>query len=160
MIRPATAQDAASICDIYNLYVSGSTATFETDPVSVSEMRQRIIKTTEKYPWLIFEHENKVAGYAYASAWRVRAAYFNSVESTVYLRPDEVGKGIGKKLYLRLFELLREKNIHVIIGGIALPNVASIALHEKLGFTKVAHFKEVGLKFDRWVDVGYWQKML
>jgi len=160
MIRPATAEDAPAICNIYNIYVAGSSATFETEEISVTEMQQRIKQTTKKYPWLVFEDENGILGYAYASAWRVRAAYFNSVESTVYLHPDFAGKGIGKKLYIGLFELLKKKNIHVIIGGIALPNNASVALHEKLGFTKVAHFKEVGLKFDRWVDVGYWQKML
>jgi L-amino acid N-acyltransferase YncA len=160
MIRLATTADAESISSIYNLYVRESVATFETEEVTPTEMQIRISNTIKKYPWLVFEEDKKIIGFAYASSWRVRAAYFNSVESTVYLHPDKTGKGTGKKLYTCLFELLKEKNIHVVIGGIALPNDASVALHEKLGFTKVAHFKEVGLKFGRWVDVAYWQKML
>ena len=160
MVRHVAISDAASICSIYNNYVLGSTATFETESVSESDMGNRIRTTTEKYPWLVFENEGEVVGYAYATAWRQRAAYFNSVESTVYLREGFTGKGIGKQLYSELFHLLKRKNIHVVIGGIALPNDTSIFLHEKLGFKKVAHFKEVGLKFGKWVDVGYWQKLL
>jgi phosphinothricin acetyltransferase len=82
------------------------------------------------------------------------------VESTIYLRPDAAGRGLGTKLYSSLLAELRDRQLHVAIGGIALPNAASVALHEKLGFEKVAHFRQVGNKFDRWVDVGYWQLIL
>jgi L-amino acid N-acyltransferase YncA len=160
MIRPAQESDASQICAIYNRYVLSSSATFETEPVTEAEMKTRIVSTTENYPWCVFEEKNSIAGYAYATAWRARAAYFNSVESTVYLHSDRVGKGIGSLLYLRLFEELKKRNTHVVIGGIALPNDTSVSLHEKLGFRKVAHFKEVGFKFGKWVDVGYWQKLL
>ena len=160
MIRSATTADAEAICRIYNHYITHSTATFETEPVSTEEMSQRIFKTTEQFPWLVYENENTIRGFAYASAWRARAAYRNSAESTVYLDKEFTGKRIGKMLYAEVLSILKLKNIHAVIGGIALPNESSVALHEKMGFTKVAHFHEVGFKHGKWVDVGYWQKML
>jgi phosphinothricin acetyltransferase len=111
-------------------------------------------------PWLILEAEGRIRGYAYATRWRVRPAYRHSVESSVYLEQGAVGQGWGKQLYLALIELLREQELHLVIGGIALPNERSIALHEKLGFAKVAHFSEVGFKFGQWRDVGYWELRL
>jgi len=99
-------------------------------------------------------------GYCYASKWKGRCAYRYSVESTVYLSPDATGKGIGSKLYGTLLAELRQRQFHTVIGGIALPNPASVALHEKLGFEKVAQFRQVGNKFGRWIDVGYWQLLL
>jgi len=96
----------------------------------------------------------------YASKWHGRSAYRFSTEITVYLAPAHVGRGIGSQLYARLFPILRDRGIHAVIGGIALPNEASVALHEKFGLEKVAHFKEVGYKFDRWIDVGSWQGIL
>ena len=101
-----------------------------------------------------------VVGYVSAAKWKGRSAYRFSVESTIYLDHRSTGQGIGTKLYGQLFSILRSRSIHVVIGGIALPNAASVALHERLGFTKVAHFAEVGFKFGRWVDVGYWQVTL
>lgn len=111
-------------------------------------------------PWLVAEAEGVVAGYAYATKWRVRHAYRFSVESSVYLAPASAGQGIGTMLYRALLDRLRDGGFHLAIGGIALPNAASIALHEKLGFEKVAQFREVGFKFGRWTDVGYWQLSL
>jgi len=105
----------------------------------------------------VYSEGNKTLGYAYASKWKSRCAYKYSVETTVYLRPEVKGQGIGSKLYKELLTQLKEKNIHAAIGGIALPNDASIALHEKLGFKKIGQFKEVGYKFDKWIDVGYWE---
>jgi L-amino acid N-acyltransferase YncA len=160
MIRSATHADAEAICAIYNHYIAQTTATFETEPVTTAEMQQRISNTTTKYPWLVFEQDRRIIGFAYATAWRVRAAYRNSVESTVYLHHSHQGKGIGTIIYKELLSLLGKKDVHAVIGGIALPNAGSVALHEKLGFVPVAHFKEVGFKFEKWVDVGYWQKLL
>ena len=101
-----------------------------------------------------------IQGYAYATDWKPRGAYRHSVESTVYLRNGQSGHGYGSQLYSKLIELLMRLQVHTVIGGIAQPNEESIALHEKFGFVKVAHFKEVGYKFDQWVDVAYWQLIL
>jgi L-amino acid N-acyltransferase YncA len=160
MIRQATLDDAAAICGIYNDYIANSVITFEEEAVSVEAMRGRIADVSGRYPWLLFEQEQQIAGYAYATAWRARAAYRHSVESTVYLSPRFQRQGIGTKLYRELLSRLRAQAVHQVIGGIALPNAGSVALHEALGFKKVAHFAEVGRKFERWIDVGYWQLAL
>lgn len=160
-LRFATTADAAAIADIYNHYVANTSISFEEDLVSVPAMSQRIADLLEAgYPWIVATLGGKLAGYAYASKWRVRAAYRFAVESSVYLHPQQAGQGLGTALYTQLIAQLRTNSIHLVIGGIALPNPASIALHEKMGFRKVAHFSEVGRKFDRWVDVGYWQLTL
>ena len=160
MIRLVKRSDAQSICDIYNYYVQNTVVTFEEEAVLQAEMIKRIHEITEKYPWYVYETDGKIIGYAYASAWKSRCAYRYSVECTVYLQNNYTGKGIGKALYEALFSKLQQSNIHSIIGGIALPNESSIALHEKFGFAKVAHFQEVGYKFDKWIDVAYWEKVL
>lgn len=159
MIRPATVADAAAIAAIYHPYVANTTITFEETPVSVEEMAQRIASTIVNLPWHVFESNGQVVGYAYASPWRTRCAYRLSVETTVYVAQGYSGQGIGSQLYRALLDNLRERGIHAVLGGIALPNPASVALHERFGFEKVAHFKQVGRKFDRWIDVGYWELM-
>ena len=160
-IRPVRESDAADIVGIYNTYVLETCITFETDPVQPAEMSRRIAETLESsLPWLVAEASGQVMGYAYASKWKGRCAYRYSVESTVYLQPGQTGKGIGVRLYAALLDAIRACSIHTVIGGIALPNAASIGLHERLGFRKVAHFEQVGYKQDRWVDVGYWQRLL
>jgi phosphinothricin acetyltransferase len=111
-------------------------------------------------PWLVAEADGIFAGYAYASKWKGRCAYRFSVETTVYLAEQAQGRGIGTKLYRVLLAELRRRKFHVAVGGIALPNRASVRLHEKLGFRKTAHFKEIGYKFKKWIDVGYWQLTL
>jgi L-amino acid N-acyltransferase YncA len=158
MIRPVESRDAEAIAKIYNHYVLNTVITFEEVEVSVEEMSARIkLIQSANYPWLVAEENGVVVGYAYASTWKARAAYRHTLESTVYVDAKFVGKGIGRKLYDALFAILREQSIHVVIGVIALPNEASIILHEKFGMHKAAHFNEVGFKFNRWVDVGYWQ---
>lgn len=158
VIRTATASDAGSIARIYNLYVLNTAITFEEQAVSAQEMAGRIAEVDSAgLPWLVAEQDGNVIGYAYASKWKVRFAYRFSVEITVYLDPDFVGKEYGTSLYEHLFASLRERGMHVVIGVIALPNPASVALHEKFGLKKVAHFSEVGFKFGKWIDVGYWQ---
>ncbi|MCW8831985.1 MAG: GNAT family N-acetyltransferase [Colwellia sp.] len=137
MIRPANLQDAQNIANIYNYYVKNTVITFEEDCIDSKEMARRIKKVTElNLPWLVIEENEILVGYAYATPWRARSAYRFSVEATVYLNPDQQGKGLGTQLYQALFSALKQQSIHAIIGGITLPNPASIALHEKLGMTK------------------------
>lgn len=158
MIRDAKRQDASEIANIYNYYVTNTVVTFEEAPVSVADMSQRIQETlTIGLPWLVAENDNEIVGYAYASKWKGRCAYRYSVEVTVYLSHLATSQGWGSQLYQQLFKQLKQTSVHAAIGGIALPNDASIALHEKFGMKKVAHFEEVGFKFNQWVDVGYWQ---
>jgi len=160
MIRNITLDDARAVGDIYNHYIENSIATFELEKIPVDEIIKRIKRVILKYPWIVYEENNQILGYAYADEWKVRKAYQHTVESTVYLRDETLGRGIGTKLYSHLIELLKSQDIHAVIGGISLPNEASIALHEKLGFEKIGQFREVGYKFDRWIDVGYWELIL
>ena len=161
MIRPATTADAATIAAIYNHYVLTTCVTFEEEAVPTAEMAQRIADTrAATLPWLVWEEAGKILGYAYASKWKSRCAYRYSVESTVYLDQAATGRGLGTQLYTALIAELRAQKFHGVIGGVALPNAASTALHEKFGFEKVAQFKEVGWKFEHWIDVGYWELIL
>lgn len=161
MIRDAKPDDSEAIADIYNYYINNTIVTFETESVSSNEMSQRISETlSHDLPYLVYEESDEVIGYAYASPWKGRCAYRYSVEVTVYLAHNSAGKGLGTQLYQALFARLKSQGYHTAIGGISLPNPASVGLHEKMGMEKVVHFKEVGFKFDQWVDVGYWQKAL
>ena len=160
-IRPASSLDAARICAIYNHYVATTTISFEEAPVPEPEMAGRIADVVDGgLPWLVLEIDGVVAGYAYATKWRARPAYRHAVESSVYLDPALAGRRHGQRIYARLLDELRRRGLHTVIGGIAQPNERSVALHERLGFRKVAHFAEVGLKFGRRLDVGYWQLLL
>ena len=161
MIRPATTADAKDIVEIYNHYIKNTVITFEEECITDSEMACRINKVTDaNLPWLVITHDDEILGYAYATPWKERSAYRNSVETTVYLAPSSHRKGLGSQIYQALLTELTDHKIHTAIGGITLPNPASIALHEKLGMAKVAHFEQVGRKFDQWLDVGYWQLVL
>jgi phosphinothricin acetyltransferase len=161
MLRPATLADAAAIAEIYNHYVLHTIITFEEEAVTAAEMAQRITEVTGAgLPWFVWEEAGRVLGYAYAGKWKSRCAYRYAVESSIYLSKDATGRGLGTKLYVALIDALRAKGIHSIIGGIALPNPASVGISEKLGFQKIGHFKEVGWKFEQWIDVGYWELIL
>ena len=160
MIRNVTINDADKICNIYNHYIINTTITFEEEPVVKNDMIQRIETIAARFPWVVYEEGNDLMGYAYATEWRSRAAYRYSAETTVYIKKDLMGKGIGSLLYKSLINEMRRLPVHSLIGGIALPNNSSIALHEKMGFKKVAHFEEVGFKMNEWIDVGYWQLLL
>lgn len=160
MIRTCTSTDAAAIAAIYNHYVRETVVTFEETPVSADEMARRIVDIGTRFPWLVWTMDGTPVAYAYATAWKGRSAYRFSVECTVYVAPAEQRRGIATALYAALLADLRERGVHSVVGGIALPNPASVALHEKLGFEKVAHFAEIGRKLDRWIDVGYWQLRL
>lgn len=159
-LRAVTAHDAATLCAIYNPYVRDTVISFEQAPVAEADMAQRIRDTTAQYPWLVAEVDSKVVAYAYATRWRTRAAYDYALESTVYVDKAYTGRGIAKPLYLALLAELKARGVRAVVGCIALPNDASVALHEKCGFVKVAHFPQVGRKFERWVDVGFWQVTL
>jgi len=160
-VRPANQDDAARIAGIYNHYILNSVVTFEEQPVTAGDLAARIAEIgAAGLPWLVTDTENGIAGYAYASKWKGRCAYRYAVETTVYVAPEMQGQGIGTQLYAELLDLLRARSMHAALGGIALPNAASVALHEKAGFGKVAHLREVGYKFERWIDVGYWEIML
>jgi phosphinothricin acetyltransferase len=160
MIRFIENEDAQQICDIYNYYVENTIITFEEDSVPLLDMQERIRKISASLPWLVYERNKKILGYAYASEWHNRRAYRFSVETTVYIQHDFIRNGIGTDLYMNLLNELKKKRIHVVIGTIAVPNEKSQRLHEKFGFKKVGYFAEVGYKFNKWIDVGYWELIL
>lgn len=161
MIRDITPEDAAQVCNIYNYYIENTPISFEENTISINEMQNRIEQVTTDYPWLVYEENHEILAYAYANRWKPRSAYRFTLESTIYASPNmPKGKGIGSKLYQQLFAELDQRYVRSVMAVIALPNDASVGLHEKMGFKKVAHFKEVGFKQDRWIDVGYWQRLL
>jgi phosphinothricin acetyltransferase len=160
MIRSCQPADAAAVAAIYNYFVTDTVVTFEETPVTVGEMARRIEELGRHWPWIVFEEHGVIAGYAYATDWKARSAYRFSVETTVYVAASHQRRGIGARLYGALLVRAKEAGAHTVVGCIALPNTASVALHEKLGFEKVGQFREVGFKLGRWVDVGYWQLML
>lgn len=158
-IRAAEPSDADAVAAIYNYYITGTIVTFEEEPVAAAEMARRMADVRAgSFPWLVAEQGGRVVGYAYGTPWRPRVGYRFSAEITVYLAPDCGGRGTGSRLYGELLPRLQARGIHAVMGGIALPNEASVALHEKFGLRKVAHFEQVGFKFGRWIDVGYWER--
>lgn len=158
-IRDASASDAAALAAIYNHYIDHTVVTFELVPVTAADMAARVAGIqAQGLCWLVAEEGGRVQGYAYAGPWRPRAAYRHSVEASVYLAPEATGRRLGARLYADLLTRLQATDVHVVIGGVALPNPASVALHEALGFEQVAHFRETGFKFGRWIDVAYWQR--
>ncbi|HEX7553990.1 MAG TPA: arsinothricin resistance N-acetyltransferase ArsN1 family B [Geothrix sp.] len=160
MIRSALATDAQAMADIYNPFILGTTITFEEEAVTPQEMASRIGIVLLALPWLVIEVQGTVAGYAYATPWKTRSAYRRTVESAIYMAPSQDGQGLGTRLYEALLGELQQLGVHAVLGGIALPNEASVALHERLGFEKVGQLQQVGWKLQRWVDVGYWEKRL
>jgi L-amino acid N-acyltransferase YncA len=160
IIRKAEPKDASQVADVYNYYIQQTHHTFETEPLSAEEMQKRIEDTTEDYPFLVAEENGEIVGYAYATQFKLRQAYEYASEVSIYVRNAAKQKGIGTQLYTQLFDELQETDTHAVVAGISLPNDASVRFHERLGFEKVAHFKEVGYKLGRWIDVGYWEKIL
>jgi L-amino acid N-acyltransferase YncA len=159
-IRDAETADAEAIARIYNPYVRETTISFEEDEVTPAQMAGRMQEVAGAgLPWLVAQRNEQVIGYACASKWKARGAYRFSVEVTVYVERAAHGSGVGRALYGALFGRLRALGVHAVIGGIALPNEASVALHECMGMRKVAHFEQVGFKFGRWIDVAYWQRI-
>lgn len=158
-IRPVRPEDAGALAAIYNYYITQTVATFETEEVDAQEMSRRMDDTSRR-PWLVWEEEGLILGYAYASPWKARAAYKQTMESTIYLRQGFGGRGLGRMLYEALLKELKEMDIHAVLAGIALPNESSVNLHEHLGYEHVGTMREVGYKQGRWVDVGYWELLL
>jgi phosphinothricin acetyltransferase len=159
-IRFATAADAPGILAIYAPNVSGAFVSFETEVPTEEEMRRRIVATLVSYPWLVWDQGGEVLGYAYASKHRERAAYQWSTDVSCYVRPDARGRGIGKSLYLALLQVLRRQGFINAYAGIALPNDASVRLHESVGFRHLGTYRAVGFKQGAWRDVGWWEVRL
>lgn len=160
MIRNLDLNDTKQLLEIYNYYVLNTIVTFDIELLSIEAFTEKILRINNNFPFIVFEENNEILGYAYGSKWRPKPAYKQTVESTVYVKNGEHGKQIGSKLYGKLLNLLKEEGYHTVLGGLTLPNEGSVKLHEKFGFEKVAHFKEVGRKFDTWLDVGFWQLKL
>lgn len=157
-IRPANESDANQILEIYSPIVSDSVISFEETVPSLSEMQARIKRISSTHHWLVaIDQDSKIVGYVYASQHRERAAYRWIVEVTAYVREGYHGQGIASMLYSRLFELLKQQNFTQALALIALPNQASVKLHEKMGFKYQTTFKDIGFKLGKWHDVGWWQ---
>jgi phosphinothricin acetyltransferase len=157
IVRDVAGGDAGAIAAIYAPYVRETAITFEIDPPGAAEMRARIEEVTAHFPWLVATDGAHVLGYAYATSFRARAAYRWIVETTVYVAQDQARRGIGRALYAPLLDRLRQQGFCAAIGAIALPNNASVAIHEAMGFVHQGTYRRVGYKLDRWHDVGLWQ---
>ena len=161
MIRGVEIRDAADIAAIYNYYIRETIITFETEEIDTAEMENRIKKILEAgYPFIVHGENNKITGYAYVGKFRERSAYSESLETSIYLDINEKGRGIGRKLYKRLIELSQEAGVHVLIGVVSYPNLASQRLHESVGFEKAGVIKEAGKKFGKYIDVEFWSYIL
>lgn len=159
-VRPATASDAARCAEIYRPYVTDSWVSFEIDPPDAAEIARRISAYGESHAWLVAEQDGQLVGYAYGSPHRTREAYASSADVAVYVDAAHARAGIGRLLYDALFPILKDRGVHAVFAGIALPNDGSIGLHEAMGFTPVGIYREVGWKMGAWRDVGWWQRLL
>jgi len=159
-IRDVSLSDIPQITEILNHYIIHDSCTFQIEPYSVAKISEKIAEITKVYPYIVMEEDNEVIGFAYASRWREKQAYDKSAETTIYLNPQQKHKGLGKILYQELIEQLREKNFRLLVACLTLPNPPSVRLHESLGFEKAGEFKDAGYKFNRWYNVGFWQKVL
>ena len=160
-IRTAAPSDAAALTAIYAPIVTTTVNSFELEAPTVDEMRERIASTLQRLPWLVsLDSIGEIDGYAYASKHRERAAYQWSVDVSAYVRSDARGRGIGKRLYRSLIEELASLGYFQAFAGIALPNDASVALHEAVGFVPIGVYRNVGYKLGAWHDVGWWQCQL
>jgi phosphinothricin acetyltransferase len=151
------ARDAAACVAIYAPHVETGATSFEEEPPGSVEFAERIGATAATYPWLVAEREGEVVGYAYACPHRSRPAYRWAVEVSVYVAADQSRRGCGRALYTALIERLRGQGFQVACAGITLPNEASIALHERMGFVPVGVYRRIGWKDGAWRDVGWWQ---
>ena len=161
-VRPATEEDLQAINDLYNHYVLDSHVTFDDEPTSIDARREWFTHYAEtgRHRVLVATDGDTIVGYASSSRFRPKPGYLTSVETSIYLSPDATGKGTGAALYAELFKAIEGEDLHRAYAGIALPNPASIALHEKFGFKRVALFTEQGRKFGRYWDVAWYEKPL
>lgn len=153
-IRPATVSDLPEILDILNLEIACGFAHFGLEPVSLDQIGSEF-EQSDTYPWMVAVTD-RVAGFSRANPWKTRGAYRQTCEIGVYIRTDAQGQGLGRKLYSEMLPELERRKFHTILGGIALPNPASVRLHEAFGFQYVGVFPQVGFKLGEWRDVGYW----
>ena len=160
MIRIATEQDVPAILDIYGPYILTSTATFEYDVPSISEFLQRYFTITAQFPWLVWEENGKILGYAYASAPYTRAAFGWCAEPSVYLLPEARGRGIAKGLYEALEKILLAQGYQVLYALITQENTPSVRFHEKMSYRFSALFSDCGYKFGRWLGLIWMEKRL
>jgi phosphinothricin acetyltransferase len=160
MIRTARDDDAAAIHAIYAPSISDGVATFETELPGVEAMRERLRTRLKHYPWLVWEEAGEVLAYAYAGRFRERAAYDWIAETSIYVRADALRRGIARKLYGVLLDVMRLQGITQAVGVITLPGTASVAMHESMGFTAAGVWRQCGYKLGQWWDVGVWQKEL
>jgi L-amino acid N-acyltransferase YncA len=161
LIRLANEADAAAIADIYRPYVEDSPVSFEESAPDAAEMAERIAGEMPGFhPWFVAEEGGRLLGYAASSRFRTRPAYRWTIETGIYLAADAHGRGIGKSLLATLLNVLERQGYVAAIGAIALPNEASVAVHEKLGFFHTGTYRQVGFKLGQWLDVGLWQKDL
>jgi phosphinothricin acetyltransferase len=159
-IRQAQVGDAAACAAIYRPYVAETCVSFELEPPDSAEMAARIARYGASHAWLVAERAGTVIGYAYAGPHRDRAAYASSCDVAIYVGPGAVRSGVGRALYGELLGRLKAQGRHAAFAGIALPNAASIALHEACGFRHLGTYREVGWKLGAWRDVGWWQRLL
>jgi len=152
-IRPVTLDDAKDIADIYNYFITETTVSFETQPLTVKEMAARIRDISAVFPYFVYEEDGKILGYCYAHLWKERAAYSKTLETTIYLHKDATHRGIGSMMVNHLTDLCRTQGFHALIACITEGNEASIKMHEKIGFRKVSEYQQVGRKFGKWLDV-------
>jgi L-amino acid N-acyltransferase YncA len=159
-IRPAEPTDAAALLAIYTPVVRQTAISFELEPPTEAAFAARIERVTATDPWLVLERDGAVAGYAYATDFRGRAAYAATRETTVYVHPDHRRTGVARRLMVALLDEMARRGAHVAVAVIALPNPASVALHEALGFSYVGTVHEAGSKFGTWHDEGFWEQRL
>jgi len=160
IIRDAVEDDIPAVTEIYRPYVETGTMSFELDPPDVDEMLRRYRQTlADGYPYFAMEVAGEIAGYAYAGAYRPRKAYRFTAEESIYLRGDMTGRGLGRPLLEHLLTHLKQDGYRSVIGIVSDPEVngASVGLHRKLGFREFGLAREIGFKFDRWIDVAYLQ---
>ena len=162
VVRAGGRDDLARINEIYNHYVRTSPVTFDLEPISVELRSAWLERYAPAGPHRLFvaEEEGAVLGYADSHQFREKRAYDTTVETTVYCAPEAIGRGIGRRLYAALFDALRDEDLRMALAGITLPNDASVALHERFGFTLSGVMHEVGRKFDRYWDVAWYEKRL
>jgi L-amino acid N-acyltransferase YncA len=159
-IRLATEEDAEPILEIYAPFCRETPVSFETQPPTIDDMRQRIAKVLKSHPWLVCEEDGLILGYAYASPHRERAAYVWSVDVSVYVREGRRRGGLGRALYTALFRLLKLQGYYTALAGTTLPNPGSIGLHRAMGFEPVGVYRNIGFKCGAWHDVAWWQLVL
>lgn len=160
LLRPGRVEDAPAIQAILNHYIAHSTSTFMTEPVTLESRRAFMTERGERHPIWVAELDGAAIGWAALAPHQTRGGYGHTAENSIYLHPDHTGGGIGSRLLARLIASAQQHGFHCLVAGACAEQAASIALHERAGYRRCAHFREVARKFDRWLDVIYLQRML